>query len=645
MRRGSNRWVLVALALALVLILGARVARAQTTEVDVEVRVAAQRLADGRTEFALQERAADGSWDDRRLPSARYFPANADVDRWLASSSLAVEVQPDGMQTESATTSVEVRVAARLLADGRMEFALQEREADGSWGERRLPSARFFPANARVGRWLASSPLTVLVAGSTPAPTPTPIPSGACTPEAVAARVTGSVAQVVAGRSSGTAFYIGGGEWITAEHVVEGATSVRLRNATLDTTASVVGVRADVDLAVLSAATNVPAIGWGEPPTTGAAALVLGYGVGQQSLAAGMTQGIVSERFADDGHTYIRTDAPANPGNSGGPLLDSCGNVIGVIQSKVVDESVEGVAYALAGDSAQALLASVRAGAGGPAPDAPSPTPPAGAGPAAGGSQPEVAAFCNSDAKRSATECRAAALSGLDAEQPWRVWISGIENWDNVRYRVDQLPIADADALTLRGLAPGAHTIRAIEQRTTGWTQWSEPFEFLIRAPDATDGAVVGVINADDGLGGNTALIQWPTDGSYWLIGYGGGCRRYDLTSSTVVALWLGRPDGVLTYERFSQRHQCSIVSISGPLERVSVAHHGDYWSDRALVVRADGERWEIQYTPSSCTNIRIGASAAYVTPPSNGRWVATEIIAMYLSLADRCPVLGAARR
>ncbi len=54
-----------------------------------------------------------------------------------------------------------MRVAARLLADGRMEFAAQQRGADGEWGERLLPRARFFPANATVGRWLASTPLTV----------------------------------------------------------------------------------------------------------------------------------------------------------------------------------------------------------------------------------------------------------------------------------------------------------------------------------------------------------------------------------------------------------------------------------------------------------------------------------------------------
>ena len=129
---------------------------------EIDVRVAAQRLSDGRTEFALQERNADGSWAERRLPRARFFPANARVGRWLASSSLVIEFSSDTMLAEDESPRVvEVRVAAQLLADGRMEFALQERNADGSWAERRLPRARFFPANVRVGVWLSSSPLAL----------------------------------------------------------------------------------------------------------------------------------------------------------------------------------------------------------------------------------------------------------------------------------------------------------------------------------------------------------------------------------------------------------------------------------------------------------------------------------------------------
>ncbi len=146
--------LLAAISLAVLGATAVGVPSASGEEDAVEVRVAARRLADGRTEFAAQQRQADGEWDERQLPQARFFPAGTRFGRWLASSPLTVSA-PDG------AGEAEVRVAARLLVDGRMEFALQQRGPDGEWGERQLPRARFFPAAATVGRWLASSPLTV----------------------------------------------------------------------------------------------------------------------------------------------------------------------------------------------------------------------------------------------------------------------------------------------------------------------------------------------------------------------------------------------------------------------------------------------------------------------------------------------------
>ena len=71
---------------------------------------------------------------------------------WLSVGALTADWQ-DGL-------AVEVRVAAQRLADGWTEVALQERQPD-PWGARRLPRARFFPADAEVGSWLSSSPLVL----------------------------------------------------------------------------------------------------------------------------------------------------------------------------------------------------------------------------------------------------------------------------------------------------------------------------------------------------------------------------------------------------------------------------------------------------------------------------------------------------
>ncbi|MCY3922278.1 MAG: substrate-binding domain-containing protein [Chloroflexi bacterium] len=54
----------------------------------------------------------------------------------------------------------EVRVAVQRHDDGRVEVAVQQREADGGWGDRQLPRARFLPAGV-TGEWRASSPVDV----------------------------------------------------------------------------------------------------------------------------------------------------------------------------------------------------------------------------------------------------------------------------------------------------------------------------------------------------------------------------------------------------------------------------------------------------------------------------------------------------
>ncbi len=60
----------------------------------------------------------------------------------------------------SATT--DVRIAARLLENGKVEFGLQQHGPSG-WGERILPRKNKFPADAEVGRWLRSTPVTISI--------------------------------------------------------------------------------------------------------------------------------------------------------------------------------------------------------------------------------------------------------------------------------------------------------------------------------------------------------------------------------------------------------------------------------------------------------------------------------------------------
>ena len=79
------------------------------------------------------------------LPRQRYFPPDATVDRWLRSSPVEVAGAAIG------------RINARLLDDGRIEFAFTPTD-----GEQITPQARYFPANARVGRWLRSTEIAIV---------------------------------------------------------------------------------------------------------------------------------------------------------------------------------------------------------------------------------------------------------------------------------------------------------------------------------------------------------------------------------------------------------------------------------------------------------------------------------------------------
>ena len=83
----------------------------------------------------------------------------------------AVAALSIGVVIAHSETRTEVRIAAQRLETGRIEFALQQREPDGEWGDRILPTRRFFPASGREGRWLTSSPLELTIPTPTPGPT------------------------------------------------------------------------------------------------------------------------------------------------------------------------------------------------------------------------------------------------------------------------------------------------------------------------------------------------------------------------------------------------------------------------------------------------------------------------------------------
>ena len=123
-----------------------------------DVRIVARELSNGKIEFGLQQRDEQHTWGHRRLPRARLFPADGEVGRWLVSTPLTVSASG---AADAFVEEIDVRIVARRLSTGRVEFGLQERRDGGPWGDRQLPTRRFFPAESSGGRWLGSSDIVL----------------------------------------------------------------------------------------------------------------------------------------------------------------------------------------------------------------------------------------------------------------------------------------------------------------------------------------------------------------------------------------------------------------------------------------------------------------------------------------------------
>lgn len=73
-------------------------------------------------------------------------------------------------------------------------------------------------------------------------------------------------------------------------------------------------------------------------------------------LGQSVARGILSGKRMFDDRILLQSDIAVSPGNSGGPLLNSDGEVIGIIQSKIVGKGVEGIGFAIPIKAAKAAL-------------------------------------------------------------------------------------------------------------------------------------------------------------------------------------------------------------------------------------------------------------------------------------------------
>jgi putative serine protease PepD len=192
-------------------------------------------------------------------------------------------------------------------------------------------------------------------------------------------------AKTASGGDKGTGIVLNDeGLILTNDHVVQGATSLQVTvdgSAAKTRSATLVGEEANSDLALIKV----------DPSGLGLKALKLasasGVRIGDQVFAIGnpygleetLTKGIVSalnrEISAPDGAkitAVIQTDAALNPGNSGGPLLNNEGEVIGV-NSQIASDAAQvegsqpgstGVGFAISTNTIASAVRAIEAGKG-----------------------------------------------------------------------------------------------------------------------------------------------------------------------------------------------------------------------------------------------------------------------------------------
>jgi S1-C subfamily serine protease len=143
----------------------------------------------------------------------------------------------------------------------------------------------------------------------------------------------GSVASIFAGDGMGSGVLISAdGYMLTDQHVVGTASHVRVRwSDGFETTGEVLRTDKRRDVALIKTDTHgrQPLAVRRQPPTVGDTVFAIGTPL-DPKLQSTVTRGIVSANRIVDGFSFIQSDVAVNHGNSGGPLLDESGAVIGL---------------------------------------------------------------------------------------------------------------------------------------------------------------------------------------------------------------------------------------------------------------------------------------------------------------------------
>ena len=168
-------------------------------------------------------------------------------------------------------------------------------------------------------------------------------------------------------RGAGAGFLVDAeGYLITNHHVVEGAERITVRLASGQTLpATLVGTDPDTDIALLRVRAEhpLPAVVMGDSDTLRVGEWVVAIGnplAYEHTVTAGVVSFLGRKLFDSSLDRYIQTDAAINLGNSGGPLINTRGEVIGI--NAAISSRAPTIGFAIPINQAKTILPQLKAG-------------------------------------------------------------------------------------------------------------------------------------------------------------------------------------------------------------------------------------------------------------------------------------------
>ncbi len=258
---------------------------------------------------------------------------------WTFGRETPVEPPPQSLETEPVGAPAALAVPSPVRRELSAEQRAWDAQARMKDTEREAPSA----ADPRVAAPIAAAPSD---AGLTPAL------------EEMVSRAMPAIVLVETTSGRGSAFFVQHDTLITNVHVVQQDGYVTLRRMDGSSVNARVHTRAPAfDIAVLKVAqgsTSQPylAMGTAQSLKAGQEVVVIGSALG--TLQNSVSRGIVSGLRNSGGVTLVQSDAAANPGNSGGPMLDRNGRVVGILTAGYKGQ--QGLNFAVSIDHARDIL-------------------------------------------------------------------------------------------------------------------------------------------------------------------------------------------------------------------------------------------------------------------------------------------------